>query len=97
LVVADLTDGLSSDTNCHIKQRSDFDEQTQQLAQTYYLNFPQRSEEKADPRLLLPAVSQQVHQNSIFDLTWLGDTKIVTASGDQSGVVFDIESQHIEV
>ena len=38
-----------------------------------------------------------MHQNSIFDLTWLGNTKVVTASGDQSGIVFDLETQQQQV
>lgn len=90
LLIGDITNGLKQ--NPWVQTKGNFDPHTDQLAQTYYLNFPQRSTEKSDPHLLVPCVTQQVHQNSIFDLTWLGDEQIVTASGDQSGIVFDVET-----
>ena len=63
------------------------------IRQAYYLNFPQRNPERNNPSLLIPAIEFQAHQNSIFDLVWLSDSKIATASGDQSGILFDTESQ----
>jgi len=37
-----------------------------------------------------------VHRTSIFDLTWFhDDTKLLTASADESCILFDIQTQQI--
>ena len=65
--------------------------ENENLIQAYYINFPQGSKERENPKLLWPKIEALIHQNSIFELIWTDqDRKIVSASGDQTGVVFDI-------
>ena len=68
----------------------------QNIIQSYYLNFPQSNFEKQDPKLIWPISDCQLHQNSVFDLIWTQEgCKIVTASGDQTGALLDVERQKV--
>lgn len=83
LLVGDLGPGFE-DRSRAMREALDEEERQQvdSLEHSYYLNFPQRNPEKAQPKVLLPCGEYQVYQNSIFDLIWLrGSDRILTASG----------------
>jgi WD40 repeat protein len=40
--------------------------------------------------------SQQIHRTSIFDLIWFNDdTRLLTASADETCLLFDIQTQQV--
>ena len=64
----------------------------EQLMQAYYINFPYGNPEKSSPNIIWPNRDLLCHQNSVFDLIWTrGETCLISGSGDQTGVVIDVE------